>query len=427
VPDHRRIHLKARRKSTTWFIWIAIVLGLGLIALLGWVNYRYAAENPGGNDFVVHWIGTRSFLYDGLSPYSDETSERIQRFVYGRPARPGEHELRVAYPLYSVMLFLPFALIKNFIWARAIWMTVLEIGLAATALLAARLARWRPGMWLLILYLLFSLVWYHAVRPLINGNAVILVILALVGALLAIRTRQDEIAGMLLALTTIKPQLVVLVLVFIVIWAMAHRRWKIISWLAASVFILSAFAALFLPDWLWQNLREVVRYPGYNPPGTVAAAFAEFWPGFGRTMGWIFSGVFSLILLVEWILHRKADFRGFLWTICLTLVLGGWVGIQNDPGNFIMMVPALPLIFAGLAARWQKASLSLIIGSLILLLVGVWAIFLGTVEYAYQPIQSPVMFFPLPAFLLLMLYWVRWWTIRSSSTWIDRSYEEELA
>lgn len=419
--------MNARRRKTSWLIWVGIVLGLGLIALLGWANYRYTSENPGGNDFVVHWIGARSFLYDGLSPYSDETSERIQRFVYGRPAQQGEHELRVAYPLYSVALFLPFALIKDFVLARAIWMTILEIGLAATALLSIRLARWRPGLPVLIVFMLFSLVWYHAVRPLINGNAVILVVLVLVGALLAIRSRQDEIAGILLALTTIKPQLVVLVIAFIIIWAIAHKRWKIISWLAASVFILSAFAALFLPDWIVQNLREVLRYPGYNPPGTVAAAFAEFWPGFGKTLGWIFSGFFIIVMLVEWWLHRKAEFRGFLWTVCLTLALSGWVGIQNDPGNFIMMAPALALIFAGLDARWKRASLPVTLGSLILLLVAIWAIFFASVEYTYQPIQSPVMFFPLPAFLFIMLYWVRWWAVRPPNTWFEQITAEENA
>ena len=53
------------------------------------------------------------------------------------------------------------------------------------------------------------------------------------------------------------------------------------------------------------------------------------------------------------------------------------------------------------------------------LFAGIWAIFLNTVHYTDQPIQSPIMFFPLPAFLLLMLYWVRWWAVAPPTVWYD--------
>ncbi len=89
-------------RSSTYSIIVLLVLGTGLFGLLVWGNYRYTTQNPGGNDFLVHWMGTKSFFEDGLSPYSDEVALRIQTMVYGRAARAGEHELRVAYPLYSI-------------------------------------------------------------------------------------------------------------------------------------------------------------------------------------------------------------------------------------------------------------------------------------------------------------------------------------
>jgi hypothetical protein len=53
------------------------------------------------------------------------------------------------------------------------------------------------------------------------------------------------------------------------------------------------------------------------------------------------------------------------------------------------------------------------------LFIGIWAIFINTVEFGDQPVQSPVMFFPLPAFLLITLYWVRWWAVEPPTVWID--------
>ena len=49
-----------------------------------------------------------------------------------------------------------------------------------------------------------------------------------------------------------------------------------------TIFLLAASAMLVIPDWMVQNLREVIRYPSYNPPGTPGAAFAAWWPDLRR-------------------------------------------------------------------------------------------------------------------------------------------------
>lgn len=381
-------------------------------------NYRYASLNPGGNDFLVHWMGTRSYITEGISPYSDEVALRIQNMAYGRPAQPGEHELRVAYPLYSIAFFLPFALIKDFTLARAVWMTVLEIALVVLCFLSLRLTRWKPTPLILMLLLLFSLFWYHGLRALILGNAVILVTLLIVGALLAMRMEADELAGVLLGFATIKPQVVVVLLLYITVWAIYRKRWKLIIWLFGTVFLLSAAAALLMPDWILQNLREVLRYPGYNPPGTPATVFSIYMPGVGSRIGQGVSVFLIVVLLLEWLLSLRGDFRAFLWTACLTLVASQWIGIQTDPGNFIALYPAVILVLAMWDERWHRSASLLTIGSLVLLFAGIWLVFIRTLERSYQPIQSPLLFFPLPLLLFIGLYMVRWWAIKPQKTWM---------
>lgn len=396
-----------------------LILLLGLLALVTWVNYRFTRQNPGGNDFLVHWMGTRSLVFQGLNPYSDEVALKIQNFAYGHPAGPGEHELRVAYPLYSVIVFFPFALINNFDLARAVWMTVLEAGLIALTIVSLRLARWRVKPLMLIALLLFSLAWYHGVRPLINGNAVILVALGLAGGFLALKNGADELAGVLFAFTTIKPQVVVLVLAFVVIWGLSTGRKSLVGWLVGTVILLSAAAALIIPTWILDNLREVMRYPSYNPPGSPQAAFIAHWPAFGARIGWALTAVMAVILVVEWWSNRKAEFPGFYWTACLTLTVSQWTGIQTDPGNFIVLLPALILVFSLLNSRWRSGGRVFVGLSMILVFAGIWGLFLSTVKYGAQPVQSSIMFFPLPLFLLLTLYWVRWWAVEPPTVWYD--------
>ena len=396
---------------------MAVVL-VAAIVLMTIGNYRYASLNPGGNDFLVHWMGTRSYITEGISPYSDEVALRIQNVAYGRPALPGEHELRVAYPLYSIVFFLPFALIKDFTLARAVWMTVLEIALMVLCFLSLRLTRWKPTPLILMLLLLFSLFWYHGLRALILGNAVILVTLMIVGALLAMRVQADELAGVLMGFATIKPQVVVVLLVFITVWAIFKKRWKLIIWLFGTVFLLSAAAALLMPDWILQNLREVIRYPGYNPPGTPATVFSIYMPGVGSRIGQGVSVFLIVVLLLEWFLSLRGDFRAFLWAACLTLVASQWIGIQTDPGNFIVLYPAVILVLAMWDERWHRSASLLTIGSLVLIFAGIWLVFIRTLERSYQPIQSPLLFFPLPILLFIGLYMVRWWAIKPQKTWM---------
>jgi len=287
------------------------------------------------------------------------------------------------------------------------------------SLLSMRLTTWRPKFSILISFLIFSIVWYHGLRPLINGNAVILVALGIVGAFWAIREGADELAGVLLAFTTIKPQLSILLIIFVSLFALWQRRWRILFWLSGTVILLSLGAALLLPDWILQNLREVLRYTAYNPPGTLQAALRIWFPLFGNRLGWVVTGVLVLMLLLEWRFALRAEFRHFLWTACLTLTASQWVGIQTDPGNFIILMPALVLVFSVLEERWRRAGHLFALITMLFLFLGIWALFLATVEYGYQPQQSPVMFLPLPAFLLLTLYWVRWWALRVPQVWID--------
>lgn len=409
--------MQNHRELRNWLIGAAAVL-IFLIGLT-YANHYYAVRNPGGNDFLVHWVGTRALLIDGISPYSDEVAGRIQTIVYGRLAQSGEHQLRVAYPLYSISIFLPFALFPDFALARAVWMTTLELALVGLAIFSIKLADWKPGMGLTIGFILFSLLWYHGLRPLINGNAVILVAFFLTAGLMAIRGRAEELAGVLFAFMTIKPQIALVFLLYMTFWGISNQRWRMLGWLYGTIAVLTAVSTMLIPDWILQNLREVVLYPKYNPPGTPAAIFAEWLPATGRNIGMGLTVILVLVLIIEWFLSRRYEFRGFLWTICLTLTAAQWIGIQTDPGNFIILLPVLALLFSIIHERYKVAGNFFTWFLMALLMGGLWWLFIRTITYDYQPIQNSVMFFPLVGLCLILLFWVRWWVVRPSRLWFD--------
>jgi hypothetical protein len=396
------------------------VLFLIVIGGLGWVNYQFAVTNPGGNDFLVHYVGTRSLIFEGLSPYSDEVAVRIQIAAYGHPAQGIEHELRVAYPLYSVFLFAPFSVISDYEIARAAWMTVLEVALVAMAFLSIKLVGWKPSLAIQGWILLFSLIWYHALRGVINGNAVILIGLLLTAVFSYIKSNNDELAGLFLAITTIKPHLVVLIIPFILVWAVYQKRYKVLAWFVGSMAILISLGLLIIPDWIYQNLWEILKYPGYNPAGTLAAALAEWLPNLEKEFKWGIAIILGFILLSESWKARKGNFSHFLWTGLLIMMISQWIGIQTDPGNFILLFPGLILVLSILVNRWEEKGTWISIGYLAVLFIVPWITFVITIQRTYQPVQNPIMFIPLPLLSLLGLYWTKWWVISSSrNQWDD--------
>jgi len=401
-------------KPTLHYLTIALlaILGIATLISLVWVNYQYSVQNPGGSDFLPRWVGTREFIMKGQSPYSEETTREIQQRFYGRSARPDEDQALFVYPFYSIFVFAPFALIPDFNLARAVWMTVLEVSIILIAIMGISFSRWKLTPAMLGALLAFAILWYYSIRPLINSNASILVGLFIAGAILAIRAEQDSWAGLLLALATIKPQVVALLILFVLIWSVSERRYIIVWSFLGNLALMIAVTSLLIPDWTWQNVRQIFAYPSYTLAGTPGEIFAEWMPGVGRQLGYALTTLLVATLIWEWRAALGKEFRWFLWTAFFTLTATTLVGIRTATENYIVMLPVVILVFAAWDQEWGKFGRGLVVVSYVLLLVGVWWLFLSTLQIGEQPIQHSIMFFPLPVFLIIGLYWIRWWILR---------------
>jgi len=384
---------------------IVILILAVMVVLFGltWANYRFAAQVPGGNDFIPRWVGARLFLLHGQSPYSPETSLAIQKMIYGRPANLGEDQSLFVYPFYAILVFGPFAMIGDYNLARAAWMTFLELSTFGLAAVSVSLARWKLSKQMLVILFVFTAFWYYGFRPVINGNAAVFCALLVAAAFLMIREKRDVLAGILLALATIKPQAVVLLAIYVLIWAASRRRWKLIGSVLGSLGLLVVLSSLLSPTWLVGNMRQILAYPGYTLPGSPGAIFAAWAPTIGKQLGWVVTALATGWLIWLWRRGLGVDFGGFLWTAYLTLLLTNLVGIRTATENYIILYPALVLVLAtwdqqgGRVGRWLVAT------SYLLLFFGLWGLFLATIQRGDQAVQSPVMFFPLPIFLLLGL------------------------
>jgi hypothetical protein len=411
--------LNYRRRSTGLKLVFAILGVLIISTVLTWGNYAYAREKPGGNDFMIPWLATRLLITRGVSPYSIEATSAIGNFAYGYPAKSGEQELSFNDPLYSVALYVPFALIPDYLLARALWMTLLEWSLVLLAVFSMKTINWKPGPLLVAVFFIFSLSWFHSLYPLASGDVSILIALLLIGGLWAIKNHADELAGVLLAFSTIKPEVGLLLIVFILVWSIANKRWRIVTWIPGTILLLTLSGVLLIPDWLLQFTQKIILASNFPQPFNFSAALQSLMPGLGERIALGVTGVLVIILIIEWRTALKNKFRGFLWASVLTLVASQWIGIPTSPVNFIILLPGIVLTFQVLEERWQYAGKVYAIASMVLLSVGIWWMYEATLNPAGNTGQLAVLFLPVPGFLLLTLYWIRWWTFQTPRYWLD--------
>jgi hypothetical protein len=389
-----------------------VIIAIVGIAALVWSNYRFAESNPGGNDFIPRWVGTRLFLEDGQNPYGEETTLAIQEAIYGRAAESGDDEALFAYPFFSMIVFAPFSTTNDYVFSRALWTTTLQLALVATAIIAVVLSGWRPNRSGLTVFLLFSILWYHGARPMINGNAAILVAFFIAVGLWLLRKKQDAWAGVALAFATIKPQMVLLYIPLIFIWALSHKRYRVVMSFSLSLLVLLSGSLWLQPGWLADAINQIMTYSSYTPPGTPATIFAQWWPENGLLLGRGLSAFLLLVLLWEWWLSLGKNFEWLLWSASLTLVLTQLVGVPTTTANYASMLIVFPVVFAAWERRFDREQNRAILISLVIVFLGLWLLFTSTMLPGTQFREHLIMLFPVPIVLLLNLYWLRWWALR---------------
>jgi len=387
----------------TAVVWAAILIAAALcLTGLTRVNLKFSESNPGGNDFLARWMGAR-FVLNGIQPYDDRVALETQKWIYGHAADPGRGEdlSRFAYPLYAMIIFLPFGLL-DFTTARALWMTVLETGTIAFAVLAAAIAGWEGQRGKTAVWILFSLFGYFGFRAVINGNPIVLVSVFLACALMWMEKGFPVPAGICLAFATIKPQVVLFPLLWIVIWCLFRKRYAVLLWFGLALAALIGIGMVFVPDWLILNVREILDYPAYTEPGNPAAVFGLWFGETGRAAGWILSLALSAGMVWLWIGNREATYRNFLIVMGITISAAPLLGIPFDPGNeYLLLLP----IAIGLSGWKESTRKNFLLWMLTLgaIFFGLWAVFLVTLGKGTQPVQSPILLFPLPVFLLVWL------------------------
>jgi hypothetical protein len=279
------------------------------------------------------------------------------------------------------------------------------------AFLGVRLARWKVPTATFAIIMLLSIFWYHGLRSVIVGQFAVIEAVLIVGALWAIQRDSDAMAGLLMGLSISKPQMAFLILPYICFWAIREKRIQLLLWTLATSLGLIVLSILLLPDWPLLWLRQLVSYPTYTNLGSPISIMLSGLPENLSLLSWILMGGLIAYLFLEWGLSFGKGDTAFQWTSAMTLVITNLVAFRTATTNFVIMLPALILIFHSWAQRWGRRGRAAVWIASFGLIGGLWLLFLLTVD---GNVEAPIMYLPLPIFAFVSLLWSRWWILRGS-------------
>lgn len=280
-------------------------------ALISLVVYRAWICGADHRDFYPRWAGAR-LLFQGHDLYSLETTRLIQVKLYGQELPPGVDQQAFAYPALIVVELLPFWLLPDVEIAAAAWAGTSIVLIYATISLLyaqARASGIQQPLWAAALLP----VWHYSAVMLFQVQFTALPLAALGIGYWAWRRGRDGLAGFVLAWGWIKPELIVLPVIWFILAAWRERRWSFLISLAATWAALLtasfAVAGFWLPGWL-EGIQEYVKY------AKVAWPIFDAW-----NAGWLPGMALSLGILFPWWLARRSAHLAFTLSIPMGMLL----------------------------------------------------------------------------------------------------------
>lgn len=335
-------------QRTSWML-LAVLAGT---AMWVYVLTMWPSSADKLSDLYPRWYGARELVLHHRDPYSPEVSREIQYWIFGRLAVPGEDQGRFAYPVYVSFLLWP-TINSDFAVVNAVMFWVL-LALGAGSITAfARFVGWpRSNYGLLLLVVLCGCSYPFAFAARLRQLS-LLVGFLLAAALVLLAKNKLVLAGGLLALATIKPQLMVLLVPWLLLWTLSdwrHRHRLLWSFLLAWSG-LAGISDLLVRGWIPEFLHSVSSYVGYTHAGSILDILLK-----GEIAKAVAVTLVAIVAVSCWQFRsREANSREFMFCTGLVLAISLVVIPTLAPHGQMLLIPGIFLLIRSGKTIWKGA------------------------------------------------------------------------
>lgn len=349
-----------------------------------------------GADFYPIWLTSREALLHHRDPYSPEITRQIQIGLFGRPldvrnpAAPPDYRA-FSYPAFTGVLLWPLALMP-FPAVRIVLALLLPMLTGLSIPLWLRALHLRASPITLTALILLTLSSYAVLEGLFAEQMGLLVGFLLAASLAALVRRRLFLSGSLFALTLIKPQMILLVAAYLLLWGLTQwrTRWRFAAGFVAISAALLAASLLVWPHWIPEWLRIIFGYRQYSTPPLASYLLGN---QLGSRLGPLLIAVLLLSALAVAYRNRHAPATSSEFALTISLLLAVTV-ITLLPGHavydHVVLLPGVSLI----ALSWRDFAASrpfrviLAVSALAVL----WQWIFAPAVIAARPILSPDLF-----------------------------------
>lgn len=357
----------------------AVLLAIGmLLASLGHLYFINQIPEKHGirninSDLLPRWVGIRA-AFRGEDPYSPAVLRNIQTAFYGRPltlAERGVDQQGFWYPAYAAVILSPFALLPWNVVPVAFLVVVPPLLIVALWLCNRALMPSHKVIWIATL---FTLVSWPVMWALRLQQPTVLIAAFVFLAFSLIHRGYDISAGLLLVASTIKPQLVAPLILWLLLWAVLQRRYRLLVSFLCGMIALLIPAEILVPNWFPHWIHSVATYQMNTGSALPLVALA------GRIAGLLATAALvSVSALFLWRL-RLADPQSPQFGLAFSLVLTTALCITpTNLGityNQMLLAPAAVLLFCWKPGGYyrrlvRRATIGVFVWSFLAVLVAV--------------------------------------------------------
>jgi hypothetical protein len=313
-----------------------------------------ANDRPRGNlsDLYPRWLGTRELLRRGRNPYGDDITTEIQKGYYGRPidasrANDPKDRQGFAYPVYVVFLLAP-TVDLPFDTVQLAFRGLLFVLATVSVLLWLRVLRWQASFGTALILVVLMLGWLPMVQGIKLQQLTLLVAALLAACGACMSGGWLFLAGGLLALATIKPQLTWPLVLWLLLWAGSdwRSRRRFAFGFGLMMLLLLGGAELVLPGWLRMFVGAIGQYHQYTQNQSLLTSL--FGSVVGVTLGVL--GSLGCVLCVWGQRLQPASSAAFGRCFALVLALTVVIVPMSALYNQVLLAPAI------LALVWSSSS-----------------------------------------------------------------------